>query len=359
MSYNIKVERVKESGISKIDFNNIQFGKIFSDHMFVTDYYDGEWRDARIVPFSNISIHPATFALHYGQAIFEGLKAYRNSEGEIQVFRPEKNWERLNKSAFRMCMAEVPQELFMKAIDLLIGIDKDWVPKIEGGSLYIRPFMFATDESVGIKPGDRFKFMIFSCPVATYYSAPVKVLITDKYVRAVKGGVGAAKAAGNYAATMYPVKLAREEGYDQILWTDPFEFRWVQEIGTMNVFFQFGDKTVATPTLEDGTILDGVTRNSLIDLLKRKGYTVEERRISIDEIFEHHANGTLKDAFGAGTAATVAPISVLGNRGKQYEIADNPERLCYQLKKELEDIRYGRVADTFNWMHKIEEPVLV
>ena len=355
MSYSIKVERTKESRISQVDFNNIQFGKNFADHMFIADFYDGEWRDARIVPFDNISIHPATFALHYGQAIFEGLKAYRAPDGSIQIFRPEKNLERLNKSASRMCMEEVPEELFEKALDSLIALDKDWVPSIEGGSLYIRPFMFATDESVGIKPGDRFKFMIFACPVATYYSAPVKVLITDKYVRAVKGGVGAAKAAGNYAATMYPVKLARAEGYDQILWTDPFEFRWVQEIGTMNVFFQFGEKTIATPTLADGTILDGVTRNSLITLLQEKGYTVEERRISIDEIFEQHAKGNLKDAFGAGTAATVAPIAVLGNRGKQYEIADSPDRLCYQLKNDLEDIRYCRVPDRFGWMHKVEE----
>jgi branched-chain amino acid aminotransferase len=355
MSHSISIERVSHSRISEVNFENIQFGKNFSDHMFIADFYDGEWRDARIVPFGNISIHPATFALHYGQAIFEGLKAYRAKDGTIQVFRPEKNWERLNKSAARMCMEEVPQELFMKALDLLISVDKDWVPNIEGGSMYIRPFMFATDESVGIKPGDRFKLIIFTCPVATYYSAPVKVLITDKFVRAVKGGVGSAKAAGNYAATMYPVKLARAEGYDQILWTDPFEFRWVQEIGTMNVFFQFGDNTVVTPTLEDGTILDGVTRDSLITLLKSKGYNVEERRISIDEIFEHHANGTLKDAFGAGTAATVAPIAVLGNRGKQYNIADYPERLCYQLKKDLEDIRYSRVADSFGWMHKVEE----
>jgi len=355
MSYTIKIEKVKQSRISEVDFNNIQFGKNFSDHMFIADFYDGEWRDARIVPFGNISIHPATFALHYGQSIFEGLKAYRGVDGATQIFRPEKNFERLNKSAFRMAMEEVPHDLFFKALDSLVALDKEWIPKIEGGSLYIRPFMYASDETVGIRPGDRFRLMIFTCPVATYYSAPVKVLITDKYVRAVKGGVGSAKAAGNYAATMYPVKLARAAGYDQILWTDPLsDFKSVQEIGTMNVFFQFGD-VVATPPLDEGTILEGVTRDSLIQLMRDRGIKVEERKITIDEIFEQHKNGNLKDAFGAGTAATVAPIEVFGHKEQKYLVPDSPTRLCYDLKREMDDIKYSRIEDRHNWVHKISE----
>lgn len=356
---NITIERTKNSRINDIDFNDIQFGKNFADHMFIADYYDGQWNDARIVPFGNMELHPATFALHYGQAIFEGLKAFKADDGTIQVFRPDKNWERLNKSAFRMCMAEVPKDLFMQALDALVALDKDWVPSTPSGSLYIRPFMFATDEYVGIKPGDRFRFMIFCCPVGAYYSANVKVLITDKFVRAAKGGVGAAKAAGNYAATMYPVKLARAEGYDQILWTEAPEFKKIQEIGTMNVFFQFGDKTIVTPSLEDGTILDGVTRDSLITVLKEKGYNVEERTVLVDEVLEHYKNGTLKDAFGAGTAATVAPIEVFGYQNNKYVMEDRPDRVCYLLKSELEAIRYGRTEDRFNWMHKIEEAVTV
>jgi branched-chain amino acid aminotransferase len=358
MAYHMKIEKVKKSRVSEIDFSNIQFGKNFSDHMFIADYYDGEWRDARIIPFGNMSIHPATFALHYGQSIFEGLKAYKSADGITQIFRPDKNWERLNKSAFRMAMAEVPRELFFKALDTLVTLDHNWIPNTEGGSLYIRPFMFATDEYVGIKPGEKFRFIIFTSPVSTYYSAAVKVLITDKYVRAVKGGVGTAKAAGNYAATMYPVKLAREEGFDQILWTDPFEFKWVQEIGTMNVFFQFND-IVATPTLEEGTILDGVTRDSLIQLMRDRGITVEERRINVDEIFDNYHKGTLKDAFGSGTAATVAPIGLIGYKDKKYDFPDNPNRLCYDLKRELEDIKYSRVDDRHHWVHKVAEVELV
>jgi branched-chain amino acid aminotransferase len=354
MSFNISIERVKRSRISEIDFNNIQFGRNFSDHMFIADYYNGEWRDARIVPFGPMELHPATFALHYGQAIFEGLKAYKSADGNIRIFRPDKNWERLNKSAFRMAMAEVPRDLFFKALDMLVAIDHNWIPASEGSSLYIRPFMFATDEYVGIKPGDRFRLVIFTCPVSSYYSGPVKVLITDKFVRAVKGGVGMAKAAGNYAATMYPVKLARAEGYDQILWTDPFEFKWVQEIGTMNVFFQFND-ILATPTLDEGTILDGVTRDSLIQLLHDRNIRVEERRVSVDEIIENYNKGTLKDAFGTGTAATVAPIGLFGHKGKKYEFPDHPGRLCHDLKRELEDIKYSRVEDRYQWMHQVNE----
>jgi branched-chain amino acid aminotransferase len=358
MSYNIQVQRVKKSGISEVDFNNLQFGRTFTDHMFEADFYDGEWRDMSVKPLSNISIHPSTFALHYGQSVFEGMKAFRGVDGSCQIFRPEKNWKRLNESAKRMAMQEVPEELFMNALDTLLSIDRDWIPGAEGSSLYIRPFMFASDEYLGVQPGNRFKLIIIASPVGKYYAAPVKVLITDKFVRAVKGGVGMAKAAGNYGAAMYPVKLAREAGFDQILWMDVYEFKWVQEIGTMNVFFQFGD-TVATPTLDEGTILDGVTRDSLIQLMIDRGIKVEERRVNIDEIFEHHSKGTLHDAFGAGTAATVAPIGLFGYKDKKYIMPENPDRLCFRLKKELDDIRYSRVEDRHQWLHKIPESVLV
>lgn len=359
MNYPICIERVSKSRISEINFKEIQFGKNFSDHMFIADFYNGDWHDARIVPFQNISLHPANFALHYGQSIFEGLKAFRSTDGSPLIFRPEKNLERLNKSAYRMCMAEVPRDLFFRALDTLVSLDRNWIPDIEGGSLYIRPFMFATDESVGIKPGDKFKFVIFSCPVGVYYSSPVKVLVSDKYVRAAKGGVGQAKTSGNYAATMYPVKLAREAGYDQILWTDATEFKWIQEIGTMNVFFQIEDKKIITPTLEDGTILDGVTRDSVIQLLLEKGFQIEQRRINIDEIIEYQNSGKLLDAFGVGTAATVAPIEILGYKEEQYHIANRPNRISNILKNDLEDIRYSKVPDRFSWMHKVEKLELV
>ncbi|TVR80295.1 MAG: branched-chain amino acid aminotransferase [Chitinophagaceae bacterium] len=349
----ITIDKARKSKIAEVDFNNIPFGRIFSDHMFITEYEKGEWKNPRIIPFQNLNTHPAISALHYGQSIFEGLKAYKNLNGVPVLFRPEKNIDRMNKSAERMAMPEIPKDLFNKGLEELIKLDHEWIPTLDGSSLYIRPFMFATDEYVGIKPSDKYTFIIFTCPVGPYYSAPVKVKVADKYVRAIPGGVGTAKVAGNYAATMKGVQEARQEGYDQILWMDGFEFKYIHEIGTMNVFFQIGDKVI-TPGLDEGTILEGITRDSVITLLKSEGYHVEERKVEIKEIIQAHENGTLKDVFGTGTAATISQISHMGYKGKELELrAPEKRELSNYLQKLMNDIKLGRVEDKFNWLHAI------
>ncbi|CAN5450054.1 branched-chain amino acid aminotransferase [soil metagenome] len=356
MRYDIKVTKTNHSRIAEVDFDNLPFGRVFSDHMFIADYKDGAWFDLRIVPFEDIPMHPATSALHYGQSIFEGLKAYRSDSDDVQIFRPTKNAERLNLSAQRMAMPELPTDLFMQGLDTLVTLDQAWVPKSEGSSLYIRPFMFATDDYVGIKASDTYRFIIFTCPVQAYYSEAVKVLISDKHVRAFPGGTGEAKAAGNYAATLQPVMAARKNGYDQILWTDGYEFKYLQEIGTMNVFLQIDGKLV-TPKL-NGTILNGITRDSILQLMEDRGTPAEVRDISVDEVYEAYRNGQLNDAFGAGTAATISHISHMGYKGERLELPSIESRtLSHELKQELEDIKLSRTADSHGWVHRVGETV--
>lgn len=353
MSYHISITRVPESRISQIDFNNLPFGRNFSDHMFIADFYDGQWRDARIVPFGDFTLHPATSAIHYGQAIFEGMKAELDSNGTPIVFRPLKNWDRMNISATRMAMPTIPQEMFMDALDTLLSIDKAWIPTTPLSSLYIRPFLFATEKYVGIRVAENYRFAIFTSPVGAYYNRPVKVYISEKYVRAVPGGAGFAKAAGNYGAAMMPAWEIQQKGYDQILWLDGKEHKYFQEIGTMNVFFQINGKLI-TPDLSEGTILDGVTRDSMIALAKANGITVEERPITTDEVMEAYSNGTLEDMFGAGTAATVSHIGTFHFRGKDYELPDVSTRtISNKLKEQLSGIKSGKVEDIFNWLHRV------
>src|SRR6478736_6405862 len=304
----IKINKVAQSRINELKQDNIQFGKLYADHMLVASYEDGEWKEAEIKPFENLSLSPATTFMHYGQAIFEGVKAYKDPQGNPIIFRPYDNWKRFNRSAERMAMPAVPEEIFMEGMRRLVDLDRDWVPSLDGTSLYLRPFMIATDEFIGVRPAERFSFIIITSPAGPYYSKPVSIYVQDQYVRAFPGGVGYTKNAGNYGLCMYPTQQIRKMGYDQILWTDGIEHRYVQEIGTMNVFFVVGDKVI-TPDLAGGTILEGVTRDSIITLLREKGVTVEERPITIDEIAEAYKNGQLKEAFGAGTAASIAPIS--------------------------------------------------
>ncbi len=357
MRYDIKVTKTNRSRISEVDFENLPFGRVFSDHMFIADYKDGQWQQLRIVPFEPIPTHPAISALHYGQSIFEGMKAFRTDAGEIQVFRPDQNAARLNRSAIRMAMPELPVDLFIQAMDQLISIDQAWVPQTEGSSLYIRPFMFATDEYVGIKASDNYRFVIFTCPVQSYYDAPVKVLISDKYVRAFPGGTGAAKAAGNYAATLQPVMAARQSGFDQMLWTDGFEFKYIQEIGTMNIFLQIDGK-ILTPML-NGTILEGITRDSILQLLEDRGLDAEVRDISVDELEEAFKAGKLEDAFGAGTAATISHISHIGHKGETWELpAIEGRTLSHELKQEMEDIKHARIPDRHGWIYRIGNKVV-
>lgn len=348
----IKINKIAKSRVSEYDINNVPFGKCFSDHMFVAEYADGAWQKAFIEPYQNVPLSYATSALHYGQAIFEGMKAYKNDAGEVSLFRPLENFNRLNKSAIRMAMPEVPEEIFMGGLLELLKLDAAWVPQSETGSLYIRPFIIATDEAIGVKASETYKFIIITCPAGKYYSEPIKVLVETNYFRAVHGGVGFVKAAGNYGRSLYPTKLAQQKGYQQVIWTDSKTHQYVEESGTMNLMFVIGD-TLLTPELSD-TILSGITRNSVLSLAKLWGMKIEERKISIREVLTAHGNGTLKEAFGCGTAATIAQIVSIGYEGKDYDLpAVDTRKFSNKVDETLRNIRKGKIKDEMNWMMKV------
>ena len=349
---NINITKVERSKLKDINLENIPFGKYFTDHMLEVDYEDGEWKNAEIKPYQPLLLDPSTAALHYGQAIFEGVKAYKNSDGEAFIFRPLDNFKRFNISAERMQMPQVPEELFMEGMRQLIELDKNWIPNQPDHSLYIRPFMFSSDQMIGVRPSEKYKFMVILSPTGPYYSAPMRIYVEEQYVRAVPGGVGYAKAAGNYGAAMYATAQAKSKGYDQVLWTDAFEHKYVQECGTMNVFFIIGNKVI-TPGLETGTILAGVTRDSVITVLKEMGFEVEERRLNIDEIIDAHKAGQLKEVFGTGTAATISLIKELRYKDYVMEFDVNSWQTAPAVKKQLNEIRYGQIADTHDWMLKV------
>jgi len=346
----IVVKKTENSRINEVDLTNVQFGKNYSDHMLIAYYENGEWKQPEIVPYDNLSLSPATTFMHYGQAIFEGIKAYKDPNGNPLIFRPYDNWKRMNRSANRMAMPDVPMDIFVEGIKALVELDCNWIPTGEDTSLYIRPFMLAIDEFIGVRPAEKFMFIIITSPAGPYYNKPVSIFVQDQYVRAFPGGIGYTKAAGNYGMSMYPTMKIKEKGYDQILWTDGFEHKYVQEIGTMNVFFVIGDKVI-TPDINQDTILAGVTRDSVITLLKEKGIVVEERNISINEIQDAHHAGQLKEAFGTGTAASIAPIYALTYHEDKMELPSLDKwDVANWLKKELSDIRYGRKEDTHNWI---------
>ncbi|WMN11414.1 branched-chain amino acid aminotransferase [Marivirga salinae] len=348
----ISIQKVQNSRINEVDFNNIPFGRVYSDHMFIADYEDGQWSDLRIVPYEKLSMAPASSVIHYGQSVFEGLKAYKNKNGEAVVFRPEANAKRLNKSAERMCIPEVPEELFIQAMTELLNLDNAWIPNKENTALYIRPFVFAMDDYIGIKPSEKYRFMIITCPVGAYYSEPVKVKIETEFTRAAKGGTGYAKAAGNYAASLYPAKLAQKQGYHQLVWTDATEHKYIEESGTMNIMFVIND-TLITPEASS-TILRGITRDSVLTLARDWGMKVEERRISIKEVIEAAKNGTLQDAFGAGTAATIAHIELIGHDGVDYKLPPIAERaFSNKVLKAMDAIKLGEAEDKFDWIFKL------
>lgn len=350
---NIQVTKVKESKLPGVDFNNIVFGKQFSDHMFTADYKNGEWTNLKIAPFEPISLSPACAAIHYGQSVFEGMKAYKNEEKEIFLFRPEQNARRMNISSDRLCMPPVPEELFMDALQQLIEIDADWVPSIEGCSLYIRPFIFASEQLLGVRPADEYKFIIFTAPVGGYYSKPVNVKIETEYSRACEGGVGYAKAAGNYAAALYPAKLGQEQGYEQLIWTDAKDHQFIEESGTMNIMFHIGNKLI-TPNTNLKTTLAGITRDSILTLARDKGVEVEERRVSVDEIVTAAKNGSLKDVFGTGTAATIAQVASITYNEERFELPPITDRaLSNELAQEIQGIKRGRITDTRGWIYKV------
>lgn len=344
----IAITKADQSRLTVTDFSQLPFGKVFSDHMFLADFNNGEWSNLRVVPYGPIPMSPAISALHYGQAIFEGMKAYRQVGGKISVFRPEKNWERFNKSAYRMSMAAIPQEIFMQGIAALLEIDEKWIPSQEGYSLYIRPVMYATDPYLGVRASDSYTFALLTTPTGPYYSGALKVKIETEYTRADDGGVGYAKTAGNYARSLYPFAEAMKDGFDQLIWTDSASHEFIEEAGTANLIFVIDGKLV-TPSVRS-TVLDGVTRDTIIQLARKAGIEVEERRVSVKEVIEGIENGKLTDAFAAGTAATVTPIGEIGYLGKMYTLPDPSTRLVSAgIAKTLNDIRYGVIPDEFGW----------
>lgn len=348
----IKITKVVESKLSSINLDNIPFGKYFTDHMLVADYCNGEWRSVEIMPYQSLQLDPSLAAIHYGQSIFEGIKAYKNEEGEAFIFRPYDNFIRFNLSAERMCMPTVPEEIFIDGMSQLIKMDKDWIPSKKEHSLYIRPFMFSTDNLLGVRPSETYKFLVILSPTGPYYAKPMKILVEETYTRAAPGGVGFSKNAGNYGGSMMAAREANKLGYDQVLWTDAFEHKWLQEVGMMNVFFIINGVAV-TPSLEEGTILRGVTRMSVMTLLEEMGVKVEERKISADELVAAYESGALSEVFGTGTAATIAPIQEMKYKNHILKFNIENWELAPAIKQRLNDIRESNVPDIFDWMFKV------
>lgn len=353
----IKIEPVKVKKDKPADQSKLGFGKIFTDHMFIMDYDSGMgWHDPRIVPYQNISLDPAAMVFHYAQEMFEGLKAYKSKEGKVLLFRPEKNIERMNNTNRRLCIPELEPADVLHAIKALVAYEQDWIPTAEGTSLYIRPFIIATEPQLGVHVSHKYMFMIILSPVGSYYAAginPVKIFVEKEYVRAVKGGTGFAKIGGNYAASLIGQQKAESLGYAQVLWLDGIEHKYIDEVGAMNVFFVIGDEVV-TPALE-GNILPGVTRDSCIALLKSWGYKVSERKVSLEEVFEAHKNGCLKEMFGTGTAAVISPVGELNDSGNKIVI-NNGEigAISQKLYDELTAIQWGKKQDTMGWSVTVE-----
>ncbi|WP_445458493.1 branched-chain amino acid aminotransferase [Flavobacterium sp. HNIBRBA15423] len=347
----IDIKLASVSKINEVDFEKLSFGNTFTDHMLVCDYENGVWKKPSIEPYAPFMIDPSAKVFHYGQAIFEGMKAFKDENDAVWLFRPDQNYQRFNKSAVRMAMPEVPEEVFMGGLKQLLEIEKEWVKKGKGNSLYIRPFMIATGKGVVAAPAVYYRFMIILSPAKSYYSGEVKVLIAEHFSRAANGGIGAAKAAGNYSAQFYPTKLANEKGYQQIIWTDDATHTKLEEAGTMNVFFRINDTLYTAPTSE--RILDGITRKSIIDLAKRENVNVEVRSVLVDELVAAAKNGTLQEIFGAGTAAVINPIVGFEYKDTYYELPklDNP--LALELKEKLNNIQYKIDEDTFGWTVKI------
>ncbi len=348
---NISLRETTQSRLDEVDMNNIPFGRIFSDHMFVVTCRDGVWQQPEIKPYGAIPLAPSSSALNYGQAIFEGMKTFRGPDGEPLLFRPIDNFKRLNRSAARLCMPPIPEDLFMEGLKALIRLDQNWIPSPEQGSLYIRPLYFAIDEFIGVKASEDYMLAIFTCPVGPYYTQPVSLLASKEFIRAAVGGTGAAKAAGNYAGSLLPDKLAKARGYNSVLWLDAQHHHYVEECGTMNVFFVI-DGVVITPNLT-GTILEGITRNSVIRMLRESGHKVEERPISIYEVQGAYHEGRLQEVFGAGTAATISHISKIGFSGEDFVLPPVEERkIGPWVGGKLERMKFGIDQDPYGWVVK-------
>lgn len=348
-------ETKKEKPLS----DQLEFGRVFTDHMFIADYTEGQgWGGHRIVPYAPISLDPAATVFHYGQSVFEGMKAYIGEGGKVLLFRPEENMRRMNQSCDRLCMPQFTEQSAIEALEELLIIDKEWIPTAEGTSLYIRPYMIATEPYLGVAPAKKYQFIIILSPVGSYYKEgihPVKILVEDAYVRAVAGGTGMAKTAGNYASGLRAQEIADRKGYSQVLWLDGVERKYIEEVGSMNAFFKINGEVI-TPVL-NGSILEGITRKSIIQLLKHWDIPVIERKISVEEIYEAHRAGTLEEAFGTGTAAVVSPIGELNWRDEKL-VVNNGDigSISEKLYNELTGIQYGKIADPFGWVVEVTEP---
>jgi branched-chain amino acid aminotransferase len=351
-SYGIRVTKVERSKLNDIPLENIPFGKYFSDHMLEADYENGEWKNVEIKPYQPLLLSPSVAALHYGQAIFEGIKAYKDVNGQTFIFRPHDNHRRFNVSAARVQMPSVPEEIFIEGMRKLVDLDKNWIPAKEDHSLYIRPFLFASDEMIGVKPSDTYKFLIILSPTGPYYSAPMRIYVEEYYTRAAPGGVGYAKVAGNYAASMHATAEARKKGYDQVLWTDAKEHKYVEEIGTMNVFFIINGKAV-TPDLSTGTILSGVTRDSAIQVMRDMGMEVEETRVNMDQVAAAYKAGQLTEVFGTGTAATISLLKELKYHDVVMTFDEQNSKVATEVKKRLDRIKNGSAEDRHGWMFAV------
>ena len=348
---NIDIELIQKSKIDTVDFNNLTFGRIFSDHMLVCDFKDGEWKTPKIIPYGPMTFEPSARVFHYGQAVFEGMKAYKDDNDDVFLFRPDENFHRINKSGERLAMPPVPENVFMEGLKKLLEIDDAWIKKGFGNSLYIRPFIIASEGAISASPAEEYKFIIICSPAQSYYAGEVRVLFAEKYSRSADGGVGFAKAAGNYAAQFYPTSLAHKEGYQQIVWTDANTHEYLEEAGTMNVFFRIGDKLVTAPT--NDRILDGVTRKSIIQLAQDNNIEVEVRRVSVTEVKEAARKGELKEIFGSGTAAVINPIKGFKHQDETFELPDMEDSYAAFFKEKLLGIQYNKLEDKHNWRVKI------
>ena len=347
MASNIEIKYIEKSTIDSVDFSNLPFGSVFSDHMLECDFVNGEWKIPVIKPYTPITLDPSSKIFHYGQSIFEGMKAYKDSDENTMLFRPLENFKRLNKSAERLMIPAIPEAIFMDGLKKLLEIDNQWIPKNEGSSLYIRPFMFASGNGFHASPANAYKFVICTAPSGAYFAGKIKVLIEEKYARAANGGVGFAKAGGNYAAQFYPTQLAIEKGYNQVIWTDDNTHQYIEEAGAMNIFIRINNTLITSPTSD--RILDGVTRKSIIQMSKDLNIDLEVRKISVSEVVAAAQNGSLKEMFGAGTAAVISPISGFGYQNKDYDLPELTKPYASLLKKAITDLQTNKTEDPYGW----------
>jgi len=347
----IDITKVSTSRINDVNFDNLSFGKVFSDHMLLCTYKNGSWNAPKVVPYQPLALDPSTKVFHYGQAIFEGMKAYKDENNGVFLFRPEENCKRLNISAKRLAIPELPEAYFMDGLKTLLQVDKDWIPTQDGSSLYIRPFIFASGKGFHASPSDEYTFIIATAPSGPYFSGKVTVLIEEQYSRSANGGVGYAKAAGNYAGQFYPTQLAVKKGYNQVIWTDDNTHEYIEEAGAMNIFIRINDTLITSPTSD--RILDGITRKSIIAIARDEGINVEVRKITVSEVVEAASNGSLKEMFGAGTAAVISPISGFGYKNKDYTLPELEKTYASKLRKHITDIQRNKAEDKFGWRVRI------